>query len=720
MHGLSRSASVTLSLSILVGSPGGHALAAEAAEAPAADLRERYFDRDFQGAYTRGLELAAASPDDLELRAWLAAAAAQADRRAEALTMAEELVEEHPGEAWSWFALAAASGREEPERALEASARALDLQPGRSDLVWMRAQSLSASGALDEAVAFLDENLEGSGEAAELLAARAHALYQQSFGSGGRDSEKAATALALYEQARRRSPSNVNAHFLAGEMLVRGRRNAEALPLLEEAVRLSPRASSIRSSHWRAIFGSQELSPEEKRARIEAGAEDLLARTEGDPASHAQALKVVRNAYDELRVDDRRAAIEQRILELYPDSPEAEWVHVARYRELRRAAGREGFTDPAARQEYLRLLWEFLKRPEFHSEGWKGDAYRSLFFELAEVPEADPGELLEVVWGMVEWEDLNPHISFARGAITLAERTGFHRAAEVVARMGIDAAREKVESRRSFYRNEGDYDLALKRQLGTMHDALGWVLYRLGRLEEAEQELRAAHDLNPKDRDNLYHLGQLTEARGDLRAARRYYVRGLAVQRPGDNPSLAALERLYSLEQGDLAGFDEFLASVREAEAGDRRAEILSQRIEDPEPAPPFALRDLEGRTHALSDYAGRILVVNFWGIWCSWCVIEMPELQALHESLSDDPEVALLTINNDRNPDDVPLWMAEKSFAFPVLLDDGYVAGAAAVSAFPTTWVLDRSGRIAFLKEGWSQELIEELTWRIDALRDR
>jgi hypothetical protein len=51
------------------------------------------------------------------------------------------------------------------------------------------------------------------------------------------------------------------------------------------------------------------------------------------------------------------------------------------------------------------------------------------------------------------------------------------------------------------------------------------------------------------------------------------------------------------------------------------------------------------------------------------------------------------------------------------VLIDDGYLAKAG-VFAFPTTWFLDREGRIAFDVEGWTKELVEEFSWRIEALR--
>jgi hypothetical protein len=94
-----------------------------------------------------------------------------------------------------------------------------------------------------------------------------------------------------------------------------------------------------------------------------------------------------------------------------------------------------------------------------------------------------------------------------------------------------------------------------------------------------------------------------------------------------------------------------------------------------------------------------------------------MPDLQKLHEKYAADPDVAILTIDNDQNPADVPPWMKEKGFTFPVLLDDGYVSKVA-VHAFPTTWFLDREGRKVFEKVGWSEKLVEEFSWRVEAIR--
>jgi len=84
---------------------------------------------------------------------------------------------------------------------------------------------------------------------------------------------------------------------------------------------------------------------------------------------------------------------------------------------------------------------------------------------------------------------------------------------------------------------------------------------------------------------------------------------------------------------------------------------------------------------------------------------------------VAEDPEVIFLTINNDPNPDKAREYMAKNRFTFPVLLDDGYLRGAR-VSAFPTTWFIGPGGRIEFAKRGWSEKLVEEFGWRVEATR--
>src|SRR5690606_22620230 len=134
----------------------------------------------------------------------------------------------------------------------------------------------------------------------------------------------------------------------------------------------------------------------------------------------------------------------------------------------------------------------------------------------------------------------NPHIAFAQGAIVLAERTSHYREAERIARQGLGEGKKRIDGQRAVYETVGEYATALDRMSGYMYDALGWVYFNEGRLEDAEKQLLKAHELSPNNRDAVYHLGRLYEHKGDLAKAEEFYIRGAMVQGMGRNPSREA------------------------------------------------------------------------------------------------------------------------------------------------------------------------------------
>ena len=105
------------------------------------------------------------------------------------------------------------------------------------------------------------------------------------------------------------------------------------------------------------------------------------------------------------------------------------------------------------------------------------------------------------------------------------------------------------------------------------------------------------------------------------------------------------------------------------------------------------------------------------WGIWCGWCVKEMPEFQQLHEKYRDDPEVEILTINNDTNQEKVIPWMKQNSYSFVALYDDGYLKRQG-VRSYPTTWFVNKNSEIVYIQNGWTKHLVDEFSWRIESLR--
>jgi len=114
-----------------------------------------------------------------------------------------------------------------------------------------------------------------------------------------------------------------------------------------------------------------------------------------------------------------------------------------------------------------------------------------------------------------------------------------------------------------------------------------------------------------------------------------------------------------------------------------------------PAPAPKFKLADLEGGQVALSDYAGKPLIVNFWATWCIPCIEEMPELEKFYH-LKRGEGLELLMINVKESHVLVEKFIRRNNFSFTVALDEeGKATDEFQVFGLPCTFFIDKNGVI-------------------------
>ncbi len=132
----------------------------------------------------------------------------------------------------------------------------------------------------------------------------------------------------------------------------------------------------------------------------------------------------------------------------------------------------------------------------------------------------------------------------------------------------------------------------------------------------------------------------------------------------------------------------------------------------DPTP-PPLAALDLKGREHRLEDYRGRVILLNFWATWCPPCVEEIPSMGRLQAGF-DEQDFVILGVDIGEDAATVEAFLNQVPAAFPVLLDPaGTLVAPWKIRAFPTSFLLDREGRIRYGYYGaleWDNPAVETL----------
>jgi thiol-disulfide isomerase/thioredoxin len=141
--------------------------------------------------------------------------------------------------------------------------------------------------------------------------------------------------------------------------------------------------------------------------------------------------------------------------------------------------------------------------------------------------------------------------------------------------------------------------------------------------------------------------------------------------------------------------------------------------------APAFELADLQGRKRRLSDYQGRVVILNFWTKSCPPCLEEMPSLAELGRLLSSRRDVALVTITTDETAQDAKDTLRSVlggPAPFDVLIDPGgeIVTGKFGTKLFPETWFIDGRGIIRARIDGardWSGPMPLEFAETLEGL---
>lgn len=176
-----------------------------------------------------------------------------------------------------------------------------------------------------------------------------------------------------------------------------------------------------------------------------------------------------------------------------------------------------------------------------------------------------------------------------------------------------------------------------------------------------------------------------------------------------------ALPALYVKVKGSSTGYEQYMASVNKILASNKKAEIAKQMINLP--APDFTLKDVDGNTVSLASLKGKVVVVDFWAIWCVPCKASFPSMRLVVNKYKNDADVRFLFVHTWENHhsnltgkiDDTPTltakhYVEDNNYPFRVLMDlkdpvtgKNKVVSSYHVTAIPTKFVIDKNGNIRF-----------------------
>ncbi len=124
-------------------------------------------------------------------------------------------------------------------------------------------------------------------------------------------------------------------------------------------------------------------------------------------------------------------------------------------------------------------------------------------------------------------------------------------------------------------------------------------------------------------------------------------------------------------------------------------------------PAPDFTLPTLAGKKISLSEYKGRVVLINLWATWCPSCVREMPALVRISQKFRDQGLVVLgvdTVYQDDRAK--VAQFVHDQGVTYPIVLDVDDVFGEKyGARLLPTSYLVDQSGKIVYVRVGEADE---------------
>lgn len=258
-----------------------------------------------------------------------------------------------------------------------------------------------------------------------------------------------------------------------------------------------------------------------------------------------------------------------------------------------------------------------------------------------------------------------------------------------------------------------DWEIEKKHNASSILLTRGQLFQKLNDLPSAQKDYEASYAQFPSA-TAPERLGELAELRKDLNAAIQEYALAFALS-DGTSGGSTRVElrkkigNVWRLAHGSEDGLGQYLLRAFDDAANTVTPAKPTRNQGSKEPY-DFTLRNVAGGSPVpLADMRGKILVLNFWATWCGPCRAMEPHFDKIALQYAGRKDVLFYALNCDDDESLVMPYLEGEKPKTTVLFADG-LDRLLQVYSFPTTVILDRTGKIAFRSEGFDYESVEKL----------